>query len=313
MPDAGTGTGQDGMSKAARIREQTAREKVAAQRAAARRAETRRRFLVAGGSILAVVAIVVTLILVKAAGNSASPAKPSTAAKSLPAVTSELTSVPASTLNAAGRGKVAALIPVRNAPPLTANGKPEMLYVGGEYCPYCAAERWAMAVALSRFGTLSGLHYIHSSGTDVYPDTPTLTFYKSSYSSRYLTFTPVEWYSGTPQGSGYAVLQQPTRTQFAIFNKYDAPPYISASGKGSFPFVDFGNKYLIIGAQYLPTALHGLTWAQVAAAIRDPSSAVARDVNAAANTITAAICKMTGGKPGNVCTSPAATAGSKGL
>ena len=58
-------------------------------------------------------------------------------------------------------------------------GKPELLYMGGEYCPFCAAERWAIAAAVSRFGTLSGLHFIHSSPTDVYPSTPTLSFYKS--------------------------------------------------------------------------------------------------------------------------------------
>ena len=44
-----------------------------------------------------------------------------------------------------------------------ADGKPEVLYVGAEYCPYCAAQRWALAVALSRFGTFTGLETTHSS------------------------------------------------------------------------------------------------------------------------------------------------------
>ena len=117
-----------------------------------------------------------------------------------------------------------------------------------------------------------------------------------------------------PNASGtYPTLQAPTSAQMAVFNKYDAPPYVQATDKGSFPFVDIGNKYLVIGAQFLPTALKGMTWPQVAAAMRNPSSAVAKDVNAAANTLTAAICKATGGKPGNVCTSPAVTAGNGGL
>ena len=55
--------------------------------------------------------------------------------------------------------------------------------MGAEYCPYCAAERWAMAVALSRFGTFSDLRLIHSSSADIYPNTPTLSFYRSSYAS----------------------------------------------------------------------------------------------------------------------------------
>ena len=43
---------------------------------------------------------------------------------------------------------------------LTADGKPLVLYVGAEYCPYCAAERCAMVQALSRFGTFSNLTFV---------------------------------------------------------------------------------------------------------------------------------------------------------
>ena len=34
------------------------------------------------------------------------------------------------------------------------SGSPELFYYGAEYCPYCAAERWSVVIALSRFGTL---------------------------------------------------------------------------------------------------------------------------------------------------------------
>ncbi len=61
----------------------------------------------------------------------------------------------------------------------------------------------------------------------------------------------------------------------ALMTKYDAPPYVQSADSGSFPFVDIGNKYLVIGSQYLPSSLAKLTWAQVAAAIRNPSSPVA--------------------------------------
>jgi Domain of unknown function (DUF929) len=306
------------MGKATRIRQQTAREKIAAQQAAARRAENRRKALLAGGSVLVVIAVVVVLIIVKV---SSGPSKPSsTKASNQPAsVTRDIVTVPASTLNAVGRGDAASLKPVlaaSHAAPLTLNGKPEVLFIGAQYCPYCAAERWAIAVALSRFGTLSGLHFIHSSSTDVYPSTPTLTFYKSTYTSKLIDFTPVEWYSEVPDSSsptGYAVLQAPTAAQLAIFGKLDTPPYVTSQYKGSYPFLDIGNKYLDIGAQYLPSVLAGMTWAQVAAALHDPSSAVAKGADGAANTITAAICKLTGGKPASVCTSAAVTKASGAL
>jgi hypothetical protein len=81
----------------------------------------------------------------------------------------------------------------------------------------------------------------------------------------------------------------------ALFRRYSG---------SSFPFVDIGNRYLVSRAQHLPSALAGLSWAQVAAAMRDPASPVGKDIDGAANMITAATCKLTHGQPGNVCTSP---------
>jgi hypothetical protein len=37
-----------------------------------------------------------------------------------------------------------------SGPHLTSSGKPEILYVATEYCPYCAVENWPLIVALSR-------------------------------------------------------------------------------------------------------------------------------------------------------------------
>jgi thiol-disulfide isomerase/thioredoxin len=203
-------------------------------------------------------------------------------------------------------GAARALKTISGQPELTLDGKPEVLYMGGEYCPYCAAERWAIAAALGRFGVLSGTGFIHSSATDAYPDTPTLSFYKSSYISKYLAFVPVEWYSEKPDqatATGYAYLQQPTPQQAALFDRYG----------GSFPFVDVGNRYLVPQAQYLPSALAGLNWAQVAAAMREPSSPVAKDIDGAANMITAAICKLTHGQPASVCRSAGVSAASASI
>lgn len=61
------------------------------------------------------------------------------------------------------------------------------------------------------------------------------------------------------------------------------------------------------------TALHGMSWAQVAAAIKDPSSTVGKDIDGGANMITAAICKLTKNQPAAVCSSAAAQAGTGGL
>jgi Domain of unknown function (DUF929) len=290
------------MGNAKRNKAQSAREKIAAQQAEARRAATRRRALVTAGSVIAVLAVVIALIMVRL---SESPARAG-AATADTAVAREVTSTPAAAFNAVGAGTATGLRTTSGQPELTLDGKPELLYIGGQYCPYCAAERWAIAAALSRFGALSGLHFIHSSPTDSYPDTPTLSFAHARYTSKYLAFVPVEWYSEKPQAgtpTGYAYLQQPTPQQAALFAKYG----------GSFPFVDIGNQYLVRGAQYVPSDLANLSWAQVAAAMRDPSSTVGRDIDGAANMITAAICKLTHGQPAGVCTSAGVTAASRSI
>jgi len=304
------------MSKATRIRQQNAREKIAAQRAAARHAEVRRRVLITAGSVIAVLAIVVVFVVIKVSGNnSSSGGSGSVTGTALPAsVTKNITGVPASTLNAVGLGSVLSYMTADEggAPPiskisdtaLTSNGKPEMLYIGAEFCPYCAAMRWSMAVALSRFGTFTTpLRGFHSSSTDTDPSTPTLTYYKSAYTSKYLTFTPVE-----NENVNRGPLQNTTAAQQALWAKYDPPP----TGPG-YPFIDFGNQYIIKLPTYDPAVLATMTWAQVAAALHDPSSPVAQGADGTANLITAAICKMTNGQPGNVCTSSGVTKASGSL
>jgi Domain of unknown function (DUF929) len=291
------------MSTTAKNKRLAARERIAAQRRASRRAQRRARILIAGGSIAAVLAIVVSLVLVKALSPASRPAAGTGTA--LPAnVVAGVTSVPPATLNAVGAGTAApgTVTPVAGAS-LSSGGKPEILYIGAQYCPYCATERWPLTVALSRFGTFSGLRGIHSSPTDVYPSQPTLTYYGSTYTSKYLVFTSVETTTQNPN----TPLQRPTAAEQAVLSQYDAPPYVPAADTGSIPFIDIGGKYLIHGAQYNPQVLQGLTWAQVAAALRDPASPVARGVDGTANMITAAICKLTGNQPASVCTSPAMT------
>jgi len=296
------------MGKASRTKvDSSRREKIAAQRAAARRAEQRRRILIASGSVVVVLAIVVAFVVIKLntkAASDNSPNGPTGAA--LASVVTNVTSVPASTLDTVGTGGGSVTAPPTtiSGTALTANGKPEVLYMGAEYCPYCAAERWAMIVALSRFGTFSGLATVHSAAAngagnaEPYPNTPTWTFVHATYTSKYLTFSSVEEQTNIPDSATgtYTTLQTPTKAQEALVTKYD-----SSSG-GAIPFVDFGNKYLISGASYSPQVLAGLSWPTIASDLSNPNSAVAKAVDGTANYITAAICQLTGNQPASACT-----------
>ena len=234
------------MGKASRTKQAPDRRaRVAAQREEARRAEQRKRIYLAGGSILAVIIVVVAFVIIKSngSGGSGSGGSNGPTGTALSAVVNQTTSVPAATLDTvgAGSGQVTAA-PVKitgNQPPLTSGGKPEMLYMGAEYCPYCAAERWSMIVALSRFGTFSGLATIHSAAADgggqaePYPNTPTWTFVNANYTSKYLTFQHVEENTNIPDASNgfYTALQTPTSAQQALLQKYDNKPYSQVDGR----------------------------------------------------------------------------------
>jgi hypothetical protein len=280
------------------------RARVAAQRAAAQRRQVRNRLLVAGGAIVVVVGIVVGFV-VAGSGSPTTSSPGSPTGQALTQAVSKVTSVPVSVSDSVGAGKVTTPPVSVSGSPLTVGGKPDMTYLGAEYCPYCAAERWAMVVALSRFGTFSGLATTHSAAKDgggnaePYPNTPTWTFASAHFTSQYLAFTPVETETNVPDPStgGYTTLQTPTKEQEALLTKYDA------AYQGAIPFIDVDNKYISVGASYDPSVLSGLSWSQIASDLHTPSSPVAQAVLGASNYLAAAICGATGNQPGTACTS----------
>jgi thiol-disulfide isomerase/thioredoxin len=275
------------MSNPQRGRPQSTRARIAAQQAEQRRKDQRRRFFAIGGVAVALLAVIG--IIVGALVSHSSPSQQA-ASGPLPAGVQANLTVPASTLGAVGIGSSSTqYLKSVTGSALTSGGKPEMLYIGAEWCPYCAAERWAMAVALTRFGSFTPLRGIHSSSTDVYPNTATLTFYRSTYTSKYLVFTPVE-----NQDINHNPLVATTSAQQALWAKYDPPG-------ASYPFIDIGNRF-VAATTYNPQVLQGLTWSQIAADLHNPSSAVAQGAVGSANLFTAAICKITGNAPASVCT-----------
>jgi hypothetical protein len=295
----------------------------ATNRGPGRRTESfrsRHRVLTALVPLVLVVALVATMIVIKAASghsghsgqSSATTGSASTGAGGTGAavdtalsskVATALSSVSAATFATVGAPSGITLPNKVNGSSVSrdAQGKAIVTYIGAEYCPFCAAERWAMAVALSRFGTFSNLSGTHSSSSDVYPNTQTLSFYGSHYTSPYIDFQPVEETTNQQVGGGYATLQVPTAAQNALFSRYDVAPY--ASEPGSIPFVDIGNRYVISGASFSPAVLQGLTRDQIAADLNNPSSPVAQAIDGSANAITAALSSVTGNQPSAVSNS----------
>lgn len=234
-------------------------------------------------------------------------------------VVNAVTHVPSSTLSSVGIGTTVGASAVR--PPektsttsvAKSGGKPLVLYIGADYCPYCATERWPLVVALSRFGTFHNLGSTTSSSTDVLPNTPTFSFYKSKYSSPYISFQGVEEATRTGQP-----LQKPTAAQQALYNTYERPPYLQSATQAGIPFVDFANRFIVVGVTLPPQALrtaggNPLPMGTIAGSLSDPATAPAKAVDASANYMTAAICVATHGAPSSVCKAPGVVEASRVL
>lgn len=201
-----------------------------------------------------------------------------------------------------------------NQPALSLAGtnpaKPTIVFVGAEWCPYCAAQRWPLAAALARFGHFKTLHPTASSATDVLPNTPTISLFNSGYSSAYFNLVAVEQATNT-----HAPLQKTPADVQALMNTYDSSKYnpnITIPGK-SIPFLDINNQYLQLGVSFNPQVLAGLSTADVASQLTAGTTPAATTIASSANLITAEICAVTHGQPGSVCSSAGVQAAAKVL
>jgi len=263
-----------------------------------RRTQRRRqRHLLGGSTALLLVAVVIVVSAL--APSSPKPAGNSGSASSLTAYIQKGVAVSDSTLEAVGLpGTVTAPNSVPHGTVLTEDGKPVVVFIGAEFCPYCALERWALIVALSRFGSFSNLgQKIASSSTDVLPGLQSWSFKDSAFTSRTLAFAPAEAFSSIPNstGDGYEPLQSLTPLQSKAWTTY---------GSHGYPFVDIGGRYVALGASANPNVLQNLTLDQIASQLDDPSSVVAQAVDGTANYLTAAMCAVTSTAAAPICSSP---------
>lgn len=253
-------------------------------------------------AVVTAIGLIVVVVLASRSGSSTGGGPGGANSSLAPAsLSSTVTSVPASTFASVADGGVAQPFKkVSGQQPLTgANGKPVLLYMGADYCPYCAAERWSLVLALSRFGQIGGLQLTTSSSGDAFPDTNTFDFSHLSFTSDVLEVQAVEMQDRNGQ-----TYQTPTPTQQSVFSALDQPPY--SSTQGGIPFVDIGNRYVggLPSSGYGPDALQGLTWDQIAQKLGNPNDSVTKGIVGNANRITAAICAVTNNQPSSVCQTP---------
>jgi uncharacterized protein DUF929 len=257
------------------------------------------------GRVVAVlfVALFVLPVDIAAAASRSDGSSPAPAA-----IAQLVSSVPVSTLNQVGAGEV-------SGPPdfgkfklhgdLRSHGKPELLTMNLAWCPHCAANSWALAVALSRFGTLTGLRTLDS-GTfyctvvsgpctlggsgPCFPHTHGLSFLRAHYQSPYLSFAHV-----VVQDVHGNNVERPTRQEHSALDRFDRQEQT--------PAVDVGGAYGFVNSGFQPGILAHKTWGQIAGSLAAAHNRIARHVDGLANLFAAAICRVTKGRPAGVCKS----------
>ena len=268
----------------------------------------------AWGAVIVILLSVVALVTY-ALTHVSSPTAPATPAVTSPAVLGVLSTVPTSTFDAVGvtvAGTTLTAPSVVTGPaPATVGGKPDVLFVGAEFCPFCAAERWSLVVALARFGRFTQLHDSASAPQTVFPNTSTFTFDGVGYASRYVTLTGVELYSGTtgPDGT-FTRLDRLSPGQAALVAR-DAPQ-ASGVAAGTAPVVDVAGRLVAVTSGFSPALLAGLSQAQIAGDVANPTLSATgsggtsvpptgQAIIAVANQLSAGICASTGQQPVAVC------------
>ncbi len=260
----------------------------------------------AWGAVAVILIGVVVLVVLALTGPPPRPGVVHRVATSSDVITA-MAKVPASVFDSVGvtAPDTALTAPrvVTGQPPLQSKGKPEVLFIGTDFCPFCGAERWPLIVALSRFGQFTSLHNMQSAQQSVFSDLQTFSFVGSAYTSRYVAFTGVELYSGAANAEGaFTRIATLTPMQASLVARYGTGP-TNGSGPASYPFVDIGNTMVTSTAGFTPAIIVGQSQSAIVGALSQPDDPIGEAIVSSANYLTAGICLATGQQPQPVCSS----------
>jgi len=159
-------------------------------------------------------------------------------------------------------GSLTSLVGQRIAasPLLTVNGKPAVVYLGAISCVYCGENRWAMALALSRFGVFQNLFFGYSSLED--QDVPTIYWapahynatsavdFGNFYTGAYVTFLSIEYSSKITAGFQMQALpyfqQQASAVNNTVYEKATGL-LVNLNNFAGTPYTIWG-RYSVLGA-----------------------------------------------------------------
>ena len=168
------------------------------------------------------------------------------------------------------------------------SGKSLVFFMGAGFCPFCAAERWAIVEALKNFGSWEGLTEDKSADHDEkYFNVPTLNFARAKYSSEHIEFVGRE-----TADRNFEPLEQLNEKDYEILDTFDPDQII--------PFLLIDGQFMQVGAGYSPKLIEGMDHSQVKSELENPNSEIGKAMREEIDNISALICKSIGGKS-NTC------------
>lgn len=167
------------------------------------------------------------------------------------------------------------------------SGKLYVFFMGAEYCPYSAAERWAIVRSLQKFGQWEGLKQTMSAARDEqFLNLPTYDFTKATYSSPHIEFASRE-----TKDRDFKPLQKLLKTEEKLVRKFNP--------KKEIPFLLIGGRFMQIGAGFSPKIFIGHTFRQTETELKKIESDIRKTIDDEANIISALMCVS--GLPPEVC------------
>ncbi len=227
---------------------------------------TRRRVpmaLVTWVFVILILSIVVVLLVVKITRGTTT-VQPPPVAPAATGVVRAMASLPDAVFDAVGAPPSVdpGLALLTGQPALSIGGRRPSCTSGAEFCPFCAAQRWALVAALDRFGSFSHLGAASSSDDEVFPGTYVLVRrdhlpeplrrLRLGRGDRGPALGPCP--RRVPQAP------RPTPLEWALVRRYDTAPFVP--GTGTLPFVDVNNRLVESGSGigFSPGVLRASRW-----------------------------------------------------
>lgn len=169
-------------------------------------------------------------------------------------------------------------------------------FVGAGFCPYCAAMRWPLVLAMMRFGHFDNLALSKSGAHDTDPDTATFSFRRARF---YANDSDLDFRSLEVMDRQHRLEQRPLPAERQELLRLDRHPYTRFPD--AIPVLLIGDRLVQVGSPVPPALFKGKGWNQVVASLASGHGPLWRSVMTETNRLTQAICGITHNQPTQVC------------